>query len=64
MDPVWSLLIVGTGFVPWVELLVQRRLCLIFVSGVGLLDIHKYSVGLRVVNGPPGSGASQLGIRA
>ena len=26
MDPVWSLLIVGTGFVPWVELPVQRRL--------------------------------------
>ena len=37
MDPVWSLLIVGTGFVPWVELPVQRRLCPIFVSGVGLL---------------------------
>ena len=35
MDPVWSLLIVGTGCVPWVEL-VQRRLCPIFVSGVGL----------------------------
>ena len=26
MDPMWSLLIVGTSFVPWVELLVQRRL--------------------------------------
>ena len=35
MDPVWSLLIVGIGFVPWVELPVQRRLCPIFVSGVG-----------------------------
>ena len=45
VDPVWSLLIVGIGFVPWVELLVQRRLCLIFVSGVGLPDIHEYSVG-------------------
>ena len=45
MDPVWSLSIVGTGFVPWVELPVQRRLCPIFVSGVGLPDIHKYSAG-------------------
>ena len=45
VDPVWSLLIVGTGFVPWVELPVQRRLCPIFVSGVGLPDIHEYSAG-------------------
>ena len=45
MDPVWSLLIVGTGFVPWVEIPVQRRLYPIFVSGVGLPDIHKYSAG-------------------
>ena len=30
-------------FVPWVEL--PRRLCPIFVSGVGLPDIHEYSVG-------------------
>ena len=45
MDPVWSLLIVGTGFVPWVELPVQRRLCSIFVSSVGLPDIHEYSAG-------------------
>ena len=29
----------------WVELPVQRRLCPIFVSGVGLLDIHEYSAG-------------------
>ena len=29
----------------WVELPVQRRLCPIFVSGVGLSDIHEYSVG-------------------
>ena len=29
----------------WVELPVQRRLCPIFVSGVGLPDIHKYSAG-------------------
>ena len=45
MDPVWSLLIVGTGFVPWVELPVQRRLCPIFVSGDGLPDIHEYFAG-------------------
>ena len=45
VDPVWSLLIVGTGFVPWVELPVQRRLCPIFVSGGGLPDIHEYSMG-------------------
>ena len=32
-------------FVPWVELPVQRRLCPIFVSSVGLLDIHEYSAG-------------------
>ena len=29
----------------WVELPVQRRLCPIFVSSVGLPDIHEYSVG-------------------
>ena len=45
MDPAWSLLIIGTGFAPWVELLIQRRLCPIFMSGVGLPDIHEYSVG-------------------
>ena len=32
-------------FIPWVELPVQRRLCLIFVSGVELPDIHEYSTG-------------------
>ena len=32
MDPVWSLLIVGTGFVPWVELPIQMR----------LLDFHEW----------------------
>ena len=44
-DPVWSLLIVGTSHVPWVELLVQRKLCPIFMSGVELSDIHEYSTG-------------------
>ena len=29
----------------WVELPVQGRVCQIFVSGVGLPDIHEYSVG-------------------
>ena len=38
--PMWSLLIIGTGFVPWVELPVQRRLYPIFMSGVGLPDVH------------------------
>ena len=32
-------------FVLWVELPVQRRLCPIFVRGVGLPDIHEYSTG-------------------
>ena len=60
VDHVWSLLIVGTGFVPRLELPVQRKLCPIFMSGVGLPDIHEYSAGRRVVDGPPGDGASQL----
>ena len=29
----------------WVELLVQRKLCPIFVSGVRLPDVHEYSAG-------------------
>ena len=29
----------------WVELAVQMRLYLIFMSGVGLPDIHDYSAG-------------------
>ena len=36
---------VRTSFVPWVELPVQRRLCPIFMSGVGLPDIHEYYAG-------------------
>ena len=39
------LLIVGIGFIPWVELPVQMRLCPIFMSSVGLPDIHEYSAG-------------------
>ena len=45
-------------FCIWVELPAQRRLCPIFVKSVGSPDIHEYSAGLRVVNGPPGFGAS------
>ena len=37
--PVWSLLIIETGCI-WVELPVQRRLCKIFMNGVGLPDLH------------------------
>ena len=37
--------VIGTGYVLWVELPVHRRLCLIFVSSVRLSDIHKYSAG-------------------
>ena len=59
LDSVWSLLIVGTGFVPWVELPVQRRLYPIFVSGVRLPDIHKYTASWRVVNRHLDFGASQ-----
>ena len=33
----------GIGYVLWVELPVQRRLCSIFMSGVGLLNIYEYS---------------------
>ena len=40
-----TLPMVGTGYVLWVELLVQRRLCPIFVNSVGLPDIHEYSMG-------------------
>ena len=39
------ILIIGTGYVFRVELPVQRRLCPIFVSGVGLPDIHEFSTG-------------------
>ena len=63
MDPVWSLLIVGTIFVFWVELPVQKR----------LPDFHEWCrvtrhprifSGLTGCQRTPGFGASQLGIRA
>ena len=56
--PCVVIVIVWTSFVLWVELPVQRGLCPIFVSGVGLPDIHEYSAGWRVVNGPPSFEAS------
>ena len=37
------MMLFGTCYVLWVEFLVQRRLCPIFVSSVGLPDIHEYS---------------------
>ena len=36
---------VGTCYVLWVELIVQRRLCPMFMSQVALPDIHEYSAG-------------------
>ena len=35
------ILMFGTGYVPWVELPIQRRLCPIFVRDVGSPDIHE-----------------------
>ena len=39
------IVIVWDRFYNWVELPVQRRLCPIFESDVGLPDIHEYSAG-------------------
>ena len=39
------IVIVWDRFCIWVELPVQKRLCPIFVSDVGLHDIHEYSAG-------------------
>ena len=41
--PCVAIVNVRTSFIH--ELPVQRRLCPIFISGVGLPDIHEYSVG-------------------
>ena len=54
LDLVWSLCMVGTGYVLWVELPVQGRLCSIFVSSVGLPDIHEYFRGLTGCQRTPG----------
>ena len=51
-------------FCIWVELLVQRRLCLIFMRNVGSPDIHGCFRGLTGSQRIPGFGVSQLGIRA
>ena len=51
-------------FCIWVELPVQRRLCLILVRNVGSSDIHECFHGLTSSQRTPGFGASQLGIRA
>ena len=45
VDLVWSVSNVGTGCVSWLELPIQRRLYPIFMSGVGLPNIHQYSAG-------------------
>ena len=37
------MMLCGTGYVLWIELPVQRRLCPIFMSSVRLPDIHEYS---------------------
>ena len=39
------IVIVWDRFCIWVELPIQRRLCPIFESDVGLPDIHEYSAG-------------------
>ena len=52
----------GTGicrFCIWVELLIQRRLCPIFVRNVGSPDIHECFRGLTGSQRTPGFGASQ-----
>ena len=51
-------------FCIWVELPVQRRLCLIFVRNVRSPDIHECFRGLTGNQRTPRFGASQLGIRA
>ena len=52
----------GTGicwFCIWVELLVQRRLCPIFVRNVESPDIHECFRGLTGSQRTPGFGVSQ-----
>ena len=54
----------GTGicrFCIWVELLVQRRLCPIFVRNVESPDIHECFRGLTGSQRTPGFWVSQLG---
>ena len=44
----------------WVELLVQKRLCPIFVRNVGSPDIHEYFRGLTGNQRTPGIGGVTL----
>ena len=57
-----SIALFGTGicrFCIWVELPVQRRLCLIFVRNVGSPDIHECFRRLTGSQRTPGFGESQ-----
>ena len=42
---IYLMMLFGTGYVLWVELFVQKRLCSIFMNSVGLPDIHEYFAG-------------------
>ena len=62
-----SITLFGIGickFCIWVELPVQRRLCLIFMRNVELPDIHDCFRRLTGSQQAPRFGSSQLGIRA
>ena len=57
-----SIALFGTGicrFCTWVELPIQRRLCLIFMRNVGSPDIHECFRGLTGSQRTSGFGASQ-----
>ena len=51
---------VGTSYVSWVELPVQRRLCPIFLRNVGSPDIHECFRGLTGSQRIPGFGGVTL----
>ena len=42
---IFLMMLFGTGYLLWVELLIQMRLCPIFMNSVGLPDIHEYYAG-------------------
>ena len=46
------MMLFGTGYVLWVELPVQMRLCPIFMNSVELPDIHEYSTGYGLSTDP------------
>ena len=58
------IVIVGIGYVPWVELPVQRRLCPNFLEWCRVTRHSQVFRGLTGCQRTPGFGASQLGIRA